>query len=69
LLSNCVLDSAIRRVQVNQDGFKLNGTHQLLIYADNFNILCGSLHTIKKNTEYFVVATKRLQLLKSLITW
>ena len=28
---------AIRRVQVNQDGLKLNGTHQLLAYADDNN--------------------------------
>ena len=38
----------IRRVQVNQDGLKLNGTHQLLVYADNVNILDGSVHTVKK---------------------
>jgi len=35
---------AIRRVQVNQDGLKLNGTHQLLAYADDVNILGGSIH-------------------------
>ena len=31
---------AIMRVHVNQDGFKLSGTHQLLVYADGVNILC-----------------------------
>jgi hypothetical protein len=40
---------AIRRVQVNKDGLKLDGTHQLLLYADDFNLLGGSVHTIKKN--------------------
>jgi hypothetical protein len=36
---------AIRRVQVNQDGLKLNGTHQLVVYADDVNVLEGSVHT------------------------
>ena len=47
LLFNFALEYAIRRVQVNQDGLKLIGTNQLLIYADDFNILGGSVHTIK----------------------
>ena len=49
LLFNFALECTIRRVQVNQDGLKLNGTHQLLAYADNVNILGGSLHTVHKN--------------------
>jgi len=28
----------VKRVQVNQDGLKLNGTHWLLAYADDVNI-------------------------------
>src|SRR5215469_3488787 len=48
----------IRRVQVNQDGLKLNGTHQLLAYADDVNILGGSVHTVKKNAEALAAATK-----------
>ena len=56
--TNFVLDYAIRRVQVNQDGLKLNGTHQLLVYADDVNILGGGVLTIKKNAEASVVASK-----------
>ena len=43
---------------MNQDGLKLNGTHQLLAYADDFNILGGSVHTVRENAEALVVATK-----------
>ena len=37
LLFNFALDYTIRRVQVHQDGLKLNGTHRLLVYADYVN--------------------------------
>jgi len=56
---NFALEYAIRRVQVNQDGLKLNGTHQLLDYADDVNILDGSVHTVKKNTEALVVTSRQ----------
>jgi hypothetical protein len=36
----------------------LYGTHQLLIYADVVNVVCGTIHSIKKNTETIVVASK-----------
>ena len=51
LLFNCALDYVIRRVQVNQDGLKLNDTHQLPVYADDVTIFGGSIRTVKKNTE------------------
>ena len=62
LLFNIALEYAIRRVQVNQDGLKLNGTHQLLAYADDVNILGGSLHTVKETAEALVVATEEIGL-------
>jgi hypothetical protein len=49
LLFKIALNHAIRRVQVIEDGLKLNGTQQLLVYADDFNILTVSVHTIKEN--------------------
>ena len=58
MLFNFVLEYAIRRVQVNQDGLKLNGTHQLLAYADDVNILGGSIHNVKENAEALVAATR-----------
>jgi hypothetical protein len=60
LLLNFTLQYAIRKVQVNQDGLKLNGTPQLLGYADDVNIrvLGGSVQTVKENAEALVVANK-----------
>jgi hypothetical protein len=58
LLFNFALGNAIGRVQANQEGLKLNGTHQLLVYADDVNILGGSMHSIKKNAEDSVIANK-----------
>jgi hypothetical protein len=43
---------------VNKDGLKLNDIHQLLVYADDVNILGGSIHTMKEHAEAFIVASK-----------
>jgi len=58
LLFNFALEYAIRTVQLNQDGLKWNGTYQVLVYADNVNILGGSVHGVKKNTEALAVGSK-----------
>jgi len=61
-LFNFAADYAIRRVQVNQDGLKLNGKHQLLVYAGDVNILRGSVHTIQEKAEALVVAGRAIGL-------
>jgi len=47
---NFPLEYVIWRVQVYQEGLKVNGTHRILVYADDVNILRGSVRTVKKNT-------------------
>jgi len=41
---------------------KLNGTHQLLVYANDVNILGGSVRTVKENAEALIVASKEIGL-------
>jgi hypothetical protein len=57
LLFNFALEYTIRKVQENQMGLKLNGTHQLLAYASGVNLLGDNIDTINKNTGTLICAS------------
>jgi hypothetical protein len=60
LLCNFALECAIGRVQENLEGMKFNGTHQLLVYADDVNIVGGNVGTIQEHAEVLLDARKEV---------
>jgi len=55
---NFGLEYAIKRVQVDPNGLKLNGTHQRLVYSGDVNILEVSVHSMKDNAEALLMVRK-----------
>jgi hypothetical protein len=56
------LEYAIKNVHETQVGLKLNGTHQLLAYDNDMNLLGYNIETTKKNIETLTDASKEVGL-------
>ncbi|KAJ4449913.1 hypothetical protein ANN_01320 [Periplaneta americana] len=51
---------AAMNLRDNTEGFELNGLHQLLVYADDVNVLGKNPQTIRENTEILLEASKAI---------
>jgi hypothetical protein len=59
LFINFVLENAIRKVQENQVGLKLNGKHQFPVNVDDTNLLGDYISTMQKNADPLTELARR----------
>jgi hypothetical protein len=60
LPDNCTFEYATRKVQGYQNGWKMNRTHQLLVYTDDINLQDLHQNVINKSEEPLLAASKEL---------
>jgi hypothetical protein len=60
ILASPALEYVIRKVQGNEGALKLDGTHQVMVYADDVSIMGKSTRIVKKNTEALLVTSKKI---------
>jgi hypothetical protein len=61
-LINFSAEYDIRRFQANQEGIKLNGILQLLVYVDDVNVQIVIVHSIQRNAKYLVMVGREIGL-------
>jgi hypothetical protein len=59
MLFNFALEYAVRMVEEIQVRLKLNGTHQLLVYTDDVNLLEDNVNTLRKTQKLQMTLTRR----------
>ncbi|KAJ4437886.1 hypothetical protein ANN_13825 [Periplaneta americana] len=59
LILNRLFKEYVRKIQDNRQGFELNGLHQLLVYADDMNILGENSKRLGKTRKFYLKQVKR----------